>query len=89
VHAENEGITVLEAGAARRLAWGAEAHLRGHTASAFAVRVGACPAFALESWHPESGRATGVSEFSLEPAAGPVAGRAMVLLRRMQNVRAR
>jgi hypothetical protein len=82
VHAENEGITVLEAGAARRLAWGAEAHLRGHTASAFAVRVGACPAFALESWHPESGRATGVSEF-------PVAGRAMVLLRRMQNVRAR
>jgi SAM-dependent methyltransferase len=82
VRAENDGITVLEAGATRRLAWGAEAHLRGYTVSGFAARVAACPAFALESWHPESGRATGVSEFGSAPSARPAAGRAMVVLRR-------
>jgi SAM-dependent methyltransferase len=89
VRAENDAITVREAGAERRLAWGAEAHLRGYTASAFAARVAACPAFELESWHPESGRATGVSEFRLEPAAGPVAGRIMVVLRKQPHAPAR
>jgi SAM-dependent methyltransferase len=82
VRAENEGITVLEAGAERRLAWGAEAHLRAYTAAAFAARVAACTAFALESWHPESGRPNGVSEFGVEPRAVPATGRVMVVLRR-------
>jgi hypothetical protein len=83
VRGENEGVTVIEAGAERRLAWGPEAHLRGYTAAAFAARVRACPALAIESWHPEASRATGVSEFALEGhAGGDVVGRAMVVLRR-------
>jgi SAM-dependent methyltransferase len=83
VRAENEDITVHEAGATRQLAWGAEAHLRGYTSEAFAARVAACPAFALESWHPESGRATGVSEFRVEPSPAPAPGRGMAVLRRL------
>ncbi len=83
VRGENDGVTVTDSGVERRLAWGAEAHLRGYTASSFAERVGACRDLALESWHPESSRATGVSEFSVEgEAREPVVGRAMVVLRR-------
>jgi len=83
VRGENDAVTVDDAGVGKRLAWGREAHLRGYTARAFAERVRACPGLALESWHPEVGRATGVSEF---PVAGrrraPRAGRTMVVLRR-------
>jgi len=83
VRGENDAVYVTDAGATRRLAWGPEAHLRGYTVGTFAERVGACPGFAIESWHPESSRATGVSEFSLEGCAGhSVLGRAMVVLRR-------
>jgi SAM-dependent methyltransferase len=83
VRGENDGVIVIDAGVERRLAWGAEAHLRGYTARSFAARVAACPAFALESWHPEVSRATGVSEFGVEPdGRGHVVGRAMVVLRR-------
>jgi len=83
VRGENDAVHVTDAGVRRRLAWGAEAHLRGYTASAFAARVRACPDLAIESWHPESSRATGVSEFRLDAAASPPrAGRAMVVLRR-------
>ena len=83
VRGDNDAVTVIDAGAQRRLAWGPEAHLRGYTASAFAARVAASPDFALESWHPEVSRATGVSEFSVEgESREPVVGRAMVVLRR-------
>ena len=83
VRGENDGVTVTDAGASRRLAWGAEAHLRNYTASAFAERIGACPDLAIESWHPESSRETGVSEFALEGRAdAPAVGRTMVVLRR-------
>jgi len=83
VRAEDEAVSVNDAGTLRRLAWGAEAHLRGYTASAFSERVHACPDFELESWHPEASRATGVSEFSFDGFRNaPPAGRAMVVLRR-------
>jgi SAM-dependent methyltransferase len=83
VRGENDAVYVSDAGAQRRLAWGPEAHLRGYTGGAFAARVAACPELALESWHPEASRATGVSEFSIDAhAGGPVVGRTMVVLRR-------
>lgn len=83
VRGENDAVTVDDAGLRLRLAWGPGAHLRGYTATTFAERVGACPDLEIESWHPEAGRATGVSEFHLAPAAGPpTVGRAMVVLRR-------
>ena len=82
VRADDDGITVLEGGAVRRLAWGAGAHLRGYTAAAFAARVAACPAFALESWHPEAGRPAGVSEFLVEPKGALGSGRGMAVLRK-------
>jgi SAM-dependent methyltransferase len=83
VRGENDAVYVTDGGVRRRLAWGSEAHLRNYTVSAFAERVAACPAFALESWHPEVSRATGVSEFGVEPGSpAPVVGRAMVVLRR-------
>ena len=83
VRGENEGVTVTEAGITRSLAWGTGAHLRGYTTSAFAERVGACPEFALESWHPAASGAAGDSAFSIEgqPVAA-IVRRAMVVLRR-------
>jgi SAM-dependent methyltransferase len=83
VRGENEAVSVDHAGRRLRLAWGSEAHLRGYTAPALAERVRACPGFVIESWHPESSRATGVSEFCLDgqPDAPPE-GRAMLVLRR-------
>jgi SAM-dependent methyltransferase len=83
VRGDNDGVTVSEGGVERRLAWGAEAHLRNYTARAFGERIGACPDLAIESWHPESSRDTGVSEFALEGRAeAPAVGRTMVVLRR-------
>jgi SAM-dependent methyltransferase len=83
VRAENDAVHVDDAGVRLRLAWGAEAHLRGYTADAFAERVRACPGLVIASWHPELGRASGVSEFDGEGGAEPPrAGRAMVVLRR-------
>lgn len=83
VRGENDGVIVNEGGTQRRLAWRRGPHLRNYTSSAFGERIGACPDLAIESWHPESSRATGVSEFCVEGvSAGPVVGRAMVVLRR-------
>ena len=84
VRAENDAVHVDDDGVRRELAWGAEGHLRGYTSATFAQRVEAAAAgLRIEGWHPESSRATGVSEFSLDASAeGPVAGRAMVVLRR-------
>jgi len=83
VRATNDAVYVSDAGVRLRLAWGAEAHLRGYTASAFAERVGSCPELAIAAWHPELGRATGVSEFAdAGRARPPRAGRALVVLRR-------
>jgi SAM-dependent methyltransferase len=83
VRGENDAVYVTDGGVQRRLAWGSGAHLRNYTVSAFAARVGACSNLEIESWHPEVSRATGVSEFSLEPESRTgVVGRAMVVLRR-------
>lgn len=83
VRGENDAVYVDDAGRRLRLAWGDEAHLRGYTTAELRERVCACSDFAIESWHPESGRATGVSEFRSEGQAHPPpAGRAMVVLRR-------
>jgi SAM-dependent methyltransferase len=83
VRAENDAVYVNDDGAERVLAWGQEVHLRGYTASAFAQRVEATAGLVIESWHPESSRATGVSEFRVEDSApAPVVGRTMVVLRR-------
>jgi SAM-dependent methyltransferase len=83
VRGEDAGVTVCDAGAERHLVWGQEAHLRGYTEASFAARVAGCPDFAVESWHPESGRPTGVSEFEIEGALRPPSeGRTMVVLRR-------
>jgi SAM-dependent methyltransferase len=83
VRGENDAVYVTDAGRQTRLVWGAEAHLRGYTASAFAERVAACPEIEIESWHPEASRATGVSEFSVDGRSGaPAPGRTMVVLRR-------
>ncbi len=83
VRGENEGVAVTEAGITRSLAWGAGSHLRGYTTSSFVERVGACPEFAIESWHPAASGAAGDSAFSIEgqPAAA-IVRRAMVVLRR-------
>lgn len=83
VRAENDAVYVNDNGVAQVLAWGREAHLRGYTATAFGQRVDAAVDLKIESWYPESSRATGVSEFSVDdPATAPVVGRAMVVLRR-------
>jgi SAM-dependent methyltransferase len=83
VRADNDAITVRDGERELRLSWGEENHLRGYTGPAFEARVAACPAFDLGSWHPESSRATGVSEFGIEgQREAPAGGRAMVVLRR-------
>lgn len=84
VRGDNDGVSVTDAGVRQSLAWGSEAHLRGYTTSSFAERIAACPDFAIESWHPESGRhSTGVSEFSaLDRGPASIVRRAMVVLRR-------
>jgi hypothetical protein len=83
VRATNDAVYVNADGVELVLAWGREAHLRGYTAAAFGERVHAVADLNIESWHPESSRATGVSEFSVDDTAtAPVVGRAMVVLRR-------
>jgi SAM-dependent methyltransferase len=83
VRADNDAITVRDGARELRLSWGVEAHLRGYTAPGFEALVGASPALELESWHPESSRATGVSEFPVEGQdEAPPGGRTMVVLRR-------
>jgi hypothetical protein len=83
VRADDDAITVRDGERELRLSWGVETHLRGYTAPAFEACVAACPAFSIESWHPESSRASGVSEFPIDgqPEAPP-GGRTMVVLRR-------
>jgi SAM-dependent methyltransferase len=84
VRAENEAVEVIDHGVRRLLAWGEEGHLRGYTSAAFEQRVAAAGRFSIESWHPEWSRATGVSEFRLDHTTQPpLAGRAMVVLRRI------
>ena len=88
VRGKNDAVYVTDAGVKRRLAWGAGVHLRGYTGNEFAERVGACPDLAIESWHPETGRATGVSEFDLEGEAGERwVGRGMLVLRKSSDLR--
>lgn len=82
VRAENDAVYVNDDGVERVLAWGRDAHLRSYTIETFADLLGGVGEFECESWHPESSRATGVSEFPLAPSAAPTAGRAMVVLRK-------
>ncbi len=85
VRADDDCIQVRDRERQLRLSWGAEAHLRGYTGASFAARVAGCPALRIESWHPESGRVRGVSEFALEGSpAAPPSGRAVALLRRCE-----
>jgi SAM-dependent methyltransferase len=84
VRADDDAVRIDDHGARHVLAWGTDGHLRGYTPAAFAERVAAAPQLRIESWHPESTRATGVSEFPLEGVpAPPPSGRALVLLRRV------
>jgi hypothetical protein len=83
VQATNDAVYVNDDGVEHWLTWGREAHLRGYTTSAFRKRVDTAVDLKIESWHPESSRATGVSEFNVsDPATAPVVGRIMVVLRR-------
>ena len=83
VRATNDAVYVNHDGVEHWLAWGREAHLQGYTASAFAERVEASVDLRIESWHSESSRATGVSEFSVDDLAqAPAVGLTMVVLRR-------
>jgi SAM-dependent methyltransferase len=84
VRADDDAVRVDDRGARHVLAWGQGGHLRGYTPATFAARVAAAPELRVESWHAESGRATGVSEFPLEGSpAPPRSGRTVVLLRRL------
>lgn len=82
VRAEDDGVTVSDAGVERVLAWGADVHLRPLTAEAFVGLVAASEGFDLLGWHPEISRGSGVSEFEIRPSATHPAGRCMVALRR-------
>jgi hypothetical protein len=85
VRADDDAIHVVDAGRSLELAWGAELHLRHYTVDQFVQLVRGVPELAIESWHPEVSRATGVSEFDVAPAhSPPAAGRAMVVLRRIR-----
>jgi hypothetical protein len=83
VRADDRAVRVDDTGVEHVLAWGHDAHLRAYTVAAFAARVEAVPALQIESWHPETTRASGVSEFPLEGTSEPpIAGRTMVVLHR-------
>jgi SAM-dependent methyltransferase len=83
VRADDDAVRVRDDGRELTLAWGSAGHLRPTTVACFRAQVASSGAFAIESWHPERTRATGVSEFRSHPAAEPPeAGRAMVILRR-------
>jgi SAM-dependent methyltransferase len=85
VRAGNDAVCVNDAGVESVLAWGEEAHLRPYTSAAFMELLRTTRLFVCESWHPETSRATGVSEFSLTPAARVTTGRAMVVLRKTRE----
>jgi SAM-dependent methyltransferase len=74
VRAENDRIVVTGDGGARVLQWGMESHLRGYTVASFSDLVAANASFAIEAWHPETDRETGVSAFSEEPQPPPASG---------------
>ena len=84
VRASDEAVYVDDGGRKLSLPWAASTHLRGYTPSAFMEVVEASRVFRSEAWHPELQQSSDVSEFDPEPAsAGPVEGRAMVVLRRI------
>jgi SAM-dependent methyltransferase len=85
VRATNTAILVNDHGIRHTIDWAdGTGHLLDYTAQALSDCVKASGCFSIEAWHPEDGRnAEGVSCFSVhEPAEEPVAGRAMVVLRR-------
>ena len=73
-----------ESGRSLVLGWGESAVLREYTLSQFMHVVSGSGAFAVKSWHPETGRdENGVSMFQERGQRdAPGAGRAMVVLRR-------
>jgi SAM-dependent methyltransferase len=82
VRATNDSVRVRDGEREHALAWGRESHLRPYTVDSFRAQIDAVGVFAVESWHPERTRATGVSEFDPTPAReAPAAGRTMVVLR--------
>ena len=83
VRADNDVVHVSDDGVERALAWGHEAHLRPYTTDTFIGALLRTGDFDCESWHPETSRATGVSEFSVASARRPIAGRSMVVLRKI------
>jgi SAM-dependent methyltransferase len=83
VRAQNDAVYVVDHGVERVLGWGREGHLRPYTVTQFRDRMAAAPGWSIESWHGESGRPTGVSEFHVAPSfEAPAGGRSMVVLRR-------
>jgi SAM-dependent methyltransferase len=85
VRAENDAVHVNDNGVERVFAWGREAHLRPYTNDTFIELLRTVRDFKLESRHPETSRATGVSEFALTPLVPPIVGRVMVVLRKVSN----
>jgi hypothetical protein len=86
VRASDEAVYVDDGGRKLSLPWASDTHLRGYTPSAFIEVVGASRAFRIETWHPELQQSSDISEFDPEPAsAGPVEGRVMVVLRRIEE----
>jgi SAM-dependent methyltransferase len=85
VRAENDAVYVDHAGGRHVLPWGHGSHLRAVTSRWLEDRVEPYGQFAIESWHPESGRtAAGVSQWNLDVRTEPpVFVRAMVVLRRL------
>jgi hypothetical protein len=84
VRAENDAVYIDDAGTHHVLPWATGSHLRCVTSEWLEDRVNSAGQFAIESWHPESGRTTaGVSQWSLNVRRDPpVLGRAIVVLRR-------
>ena len=83
--ADNDAIYVNDNGVERVLVWGREEHLRPYTIDSFVELLGAVGNFRFESWHPETGRPTGVSAFSFAPSVASGAGRGMVVLRKVSE----
>lgn len=85
VRAENDAVYVDDCGTHSILPWGSGTHLRAVTSQWLEQRVDSVGRFAIESWHPESGRsAAGISLWSVDVCSEPpVLGRAMVVLRRV------
>jgi len=88
VRLDGQKVHVEDARAGRRLTlkadWPAASALRPYSGEAFANLLGQSGSFVLEAWYPEAGRsAEGISIFEVaRPAAPPMVGRAMVVLKR-------